>query len=106
LSSTPTQLTYKETFTAVSVNNETHKVERSVQMEEVAKFTPIGPQIRRDASVKTFDQNGSPLSLSTNYTLAKRVAPFHSVDTYNGKDMKAMFRNYLNDHGLGAIAPD
>lgn len=96
------------TVMTVIRSNATSRILESFQQESITTYTPTGEPgaIEMSASTKSFDANGKPRNQSDNVAKIKQASPFAEVDTYQGKDMKALFREYLISKGLDNLLPD
>jgi hypothetical protein len=53
--------------------------------------------IKRESSSKVFDRFGQPLVLGKSFSYEKRIADFAPQDNYQGKDLRAMFQEFLGN---------
>ncbi len=51
--------------------------------------------VKRESSAKVFDQNGNPLLLGKSFSYETRVAAFQPQDSYQGKDVRSMFLQFM-----------
>ncbi|MBX9688918.1 MAG: hypothetical protein K2X27_19575 [Candidatus Obscuribacterales bacterium] len=95
-------------FLAVSVHvdKESRQILRNAQTESIQTYTPAGPGIVKvNASVKAFDQMGNPMLLNKLIAYERCLKPFRPIDSYRGKNMRVLFAEYLQSHGLGKLIP-
>lgn len=82
----------------------THRVLRTQQTESIQTYTPVGNGVVRvDASVKAFDEDGKPVRLSKILAYKRRKVPFQPWDKMDGRDMRKLFNEYLESHGLSDL---
>lgn len=95
------------TVMTVIRSNSSGQILESFQQESITTYTPTPEPgaIEMTASTKSFDANGKPNRQSDNVAKIKQATPFIEVDSYQGKDMKALFREYLISKGLDNLLP-
>lgn len=82
--------------TSIIVNRQTGKIDWTVQSEFLQTYRPISPnRIELTVSAKLFDAEGRPMTLDKNIQYLERLSGFIPEDYYNGKDMRALFREFL-----------
>jgi hypothetical protein len=87
--------------TRAIVGKKTRKVQRVFQAEALNVYTLANEStIRCKSSIKEFDADGQPASLQKGISYEARVRAYAPWDTHKGKDMRALFREYLLSHGL------
>ncbi len=106
LSLTEDELVCRMFYTYSTLEPVTLKVLKTYQSENIVVFRKAGDdEIRRDMSSKIFDEDGVPLSLSTSYSLARRMTPFNPINSVRGLNTKALFRKFLTAHGMKDLLP-
>lgn len=71
------------------------------QTESIQTYTPAGNGLTRvDASIKSFDQDGKATSISKVFALRKRTSEFEPWDRMRGQDLRKLFNEYLESHGM------
>lgn len=95
------------TVMTVIRSNSSSQILESFQQESITTYTPTAESgsIEMTASTKSFDANGKANRQSDNIAKIKQSTPFVEVDVYQGKDMKALFRQYLISRGLDKLLP-
>ncbi len=95
------------TVMTVIRSNSSSQILESFQQESITTYTPTAESgsIEMTASTKSFDANGKANRQSDNIAKIKQSTPFVEVDIYQGKDMKALFRQYLISKGLDKLLP-
>lgn len=96
------------TVMTVIRSNATSRILESFQQESITTYKPSSEagSIEMTASTKSFDANGQPKNQSDNVAKIKQATPFVEIDSYQGKDMKALFREYLISKGLEKLLPE
>lgn len=88
------------------IDKRTNRITSSDQSESIQIYTPCGPQCMRcDSSMKTFDELGRAKYLQMSIDYIWRVSPFKPLNVFKGRDLLAMFKEYLQTNGLGSLAP-
>lgn len=88
------------------VEKRTNQILASIQCEAISTISLVEDGlIRSDQSLQTFDEDGSPIQVSENTSLKHRVSKFKVIDSYQGKDMHALFREYMITHGYKDLLP-
>ncbi|MBY0356729.1 MAG: hypothetical protein K2W82_01905 [Candidatus Obscuribacterales bacterium] len=78
----------------------------SYQLESIQTYTPFGNNLLKvDASVKIFDSYGRPERLAKALSFEQRIKPFEPWNVYKGRNMVALFREYLITHNLADLLP-
>lgn len=67
------------------------------------KITPTF--IRCDASIKYFDRDGKPLMHGKNLLDYKKISNFKKYDSLDGRNLKILFNEYLESHGMVDLIP-
>ena len=88
------------------VSKYTQRIIATRQTESIQTYTPYAENIVKiNGSVKSFDEDGNPLTLEKVLTLEQRILPYQSRDSYRGQNMRALFAEYLVSHGLASSVP-
>lgn len=99
---------FRSLVNVIRVKRSSSKVKSSYQQESITTYTPVGSssyRIKLSASTKSFDENGNPLIRADNEAQPRRIKPFEAVKTYRGKDMKALFIDFLKCTGRTNLLP-
>lgn len=93
-----------KTITENIVVDKFNKVMRTVQSENIQTCQP-GPNqcMTCSASYKLFDEQGKPVELGKETNVSRKIAPFKSIDEYEGKNMPLLFREYLSSQGKAEL---
>ncbi|MDZ4836890.1 MAG: hypothetical protein SGJ27_24170 [Candidatus Melainabacteria bacterium] len=96
------------TVMTVIRSNSVSQILETFQQESITSYTPAATpgSIEMTASTKSFDANGKPSRQSNNIATIKQASPFSEVDTYQGKDMKALFCEFLISTDQTNLLPD
>lgn len=101
------KVTLKYLATSLLVGKYSRRIGIARQTESIQTYSSAGGNMRRcEGSVKVFDENGQPESIDSIISVQLRTAPFHSWNMYHGRDMRALFAEYLNSHGMHDLIPD
>jgi len=88
----------------INANKQSNVITSIQQGETVHTYFPVGTNLLKEiSSIKIFDETGQPLILQEGVAFLQRISPYRSVDYYDGKDMRAIFREYLENHGLAGL---
>jgi hypothetical protein len=91
---------------SISVNKHSNKILQVLQQEQINTITsPVPGTLHMDISVKCFDFDGNPIRIEQSVMTLKMTKPFVRKDTYNGTDLKPLFRDYLISHHLENLVP-
>ncbi len=96
------------TVMTVIRSDSSSKIIESFQQESITSYKPsqLPGEIEMSASTKSFEANGAPDKQSDNVAKIKQSSPFKQVDTYQGKDMKVLFRAFLIGRKLNNLLPE
>lgn len=76
------------------------------QTESIQTYTTAGGNLRRVvSSVRSFDEDGQPEAESKVISLQLRTKAFDPWNVYEGRDMRALFAEYLVSHGMKDLVP-
>lgn len=92
--------------TSIIVDKKSRRILKTMQEEQINTYVP-GPQgtINLQTSIKSFGADGAPQIQETSIRVVTQTAPFQPIDTYEGKDMRAMFRDFMLAKGYGSLLP-
>lgn len=99
---------FRSLVNVIRVKRSSQKISKSYQQESITTYTPIEGRSKRinlSASTKSFDENGNPLIRADNEALVRRSKEFEPLDSYKGKDMKALFIEFLTSTGRTNLLP-
>lgn len=94
-------------ITSIFINRKTEKIEWTIQSEYLQTYTPVSPtRLKVEISAKSFDENGKPKALDKNTQYLDRISEFVPVVSMNGRDVKAMFRDFLLARNRADLIPN
>lgn len=106
LQSNQNQVTLLFRATVVSVNQQTGRIDRTYQSEEIITYTPINNnQLHTMSSARFFNQQGRPVLNTTSTSIANRTAPFVPVKYHEQIDLEASLANYLRQNNMAQLVP-
>ncbi|HEY9680445.1 MAG TPA: hypothetical protein V6C86_02535 [Oculatellaceae cyanobacterium] len=83
--------------TQIRVDKMTGRIKAVESGEQLTTYYPEQDGlVKRESSAKVFDANGNPLLLGKSFSYETRVAEFQPQDTYQGKDVRALFVQFIN----------
>src|SRR5262249_39992914 len=92
--------------TSLTVDKASQRIMNTSQVEQINTYVPAGPGVMNlQSSIKTFGADGSPQVQETNSGLVYTRAAFQPVNYYEGRDMRALFRDYMLSHGYSNLLP-
>ena len=107
ISMTDDQFVIKYQEISISTSKKKGKIIKAVQQEQINTVTSPQPGILRiDISVRGFDANGQPFVEEQSVGFVKIVTPFQERDTFEGRDLKPLFKEYLLLKHLDNLVPD
>jgi hypothetical protein len=107
VSMTDDQFVIKYQETSISTSKKNGKIIKALQQEQINTVTSPQPGIlRMDISVRAFDSDGQPLLEEQSVGFVRVVAPFQERDTFEGRDLKPLFKEYLLLKHLDNLVPD
>lgn len=107
IENSPSQITLKVLNNQMTVDNQTLRIVNSNQVQQIGTFIPVEDGLMKlEASLKNFDEHGSPLLLVRMSKLIKRVGPYEEIDNLDGLDLKKLFAEYLRNNGKADLVPD
>jgi hypothetical protein len=81
--------------TQIRVDRMTNRIKAVESGEQLTTYIPEeAGLIKRESSAKVFDQQGLPTLLGKSFCYEKRIAQFTPQDSFQGKDMKALFAQF------------
>jgi hypothetical protein len=81
--------------TQIRVDRMTNRIKAVESGEQLTTYTPEeAGLIKRESSAKVFDQQGLPTLLGKSFCYEKKIAQFAPQDSFQGKDMKALFAQF------------
>lgn len=93
-------------FTAVQVNNSSHRIVQTHQQESILHLRPLdNDRLQVRGSLKTFDFDGRPMFQGASFMTFYRSRPFVELPTYRDADMRQLFKQYLIAHNLPNLVP-
>lgn len=106
MQSTESQVMLMFRATVVSVNQQTGRIDRTYQSEEIITYTPINNnQLHTMSSARFFDQHGRPMLNTTSTSIANRTAPFVPLRYHEQLDLEASLANYLRQNNMAQLVP-
>jgi hypothetical protein len=82
--------------TQLRVDKTTNVIKATESGEQITAYVAEEPGlIKRESSSKVFDRFGQPMVLGKSFSYEKRIADFAPQDNYQGKDLHAMFQEFI-----------
>lgn len=101
-----TKLTMLFRAHTIFVSTPDNKIQHTKQVESIQTYTPAGNGlIRVDASVKTFNERGTPVRLTKILAFKRQTEQFKPRDTSQGRNMRKLFDEFLESHGMNELRP-
>jgi hypothetical protein len=92
---------------SITLDKKKNKILQVTQQEQINSVTCPEPNLLKiDVSVKSFDRDGKPIRLEKSVVFSKITKPFEHIDSYEGQDLRPLFRDYLISHQLANLVPD
>jgi hypothetical protein len=89
----------------ITVDND-HKVLATEQVQQISNFLPLEDGlVRMEASLKNFNADGDPQQVQKAEKVIQRIAPFESVDSKDGLNLKQLFVEFLKKTGKDDLVP-
>jgi hypothetical protein len=83
--------------TQVRVDKQTNVIRTVECGEQITSYLPeIEGLVKRESSSKVFDRFGQPMILGKSFSYEKLIAPFAPQDEYKGKDLRELFKQFLD----------
>jgi hypothetical protein len=91
--------------TQIRVDKMTSRITSVESGEQLTTYLPEQDGlIKRESSAKVFDKDGQPMLLGKSFCYETRISPFAPQDTFQGKDMKALFSEFMKKQAESASA--
>lgn len=92
--------------TSIMVDKATRRIIKTEQQEQFNTYVPVSQGVVNvRTSIKSFGADGAPLVQEESAKVVIDKAPFQPVDFYQGKDMRALFRDFMLARGYGSLLP-
>jgi hypothetical protein len=96
----------RDVFTELHINKETNVIIFAAQAESLTRYEPlVDGSLKTTASVKFFDESGIAKKGQINESVETKTKQFTPTDAYKGKDLRALFKQYLLTHGKSDYIP-
>jgi hypothetical protein len=83
--------------TQLRVDKATGRIKTVQTAEQISTYTIDSPGVlKRETSSKVFGHDGKPLMLAKSVAFENKIAEYEPRDTLNGKNLKSMFQEYLD----------
>ncbi len=93
--------------TSIIVDKKSRRIIKTMQEEQINTYVPAGPgTINLQTSIKSFGADGRPQVQETSMRVVTQSAPFQPVNSYQGLDLRSMFRDFMIAKGYGKLLPD
>ncbi|MBS1990948.1 MAG: hypothetical protein JSS83_10550 [Cyanobacteria bacterium SZAS LIN-3] len=97
---------FRSVYTVLFIDNFTSNIQRTQQQESLTTYSPIADdRIAMTASSKVFDAAGRAQTLQRNEAIIKRYKHFSPVNEKDGKDLKALFQQFMRARGYEGQSP-
>jgi len=107
LKTTDEVVEFRAVATVLIVDNYSSSIQRTYQQESLTTYEPIADdRISMTASTKVFDAAGRPQTLQKNEAIIKRYKHFQTINQKDGKDLKALFREFMTAKGMADLLND
>ncbi len=91
--------------TQIRIDKMTNRINSVESGEQLTTYIPEQDGlVKRDSSAKVFDKDGQPMLLGKSFCYETRISPFAPQDTFQGKDMKALFAEFIKKQAESASA--
>ncbi len=101
-----TKVVLKYIATRLLIGKYSRRIGIARQTESIQTYTAAGGNMRRVvASVKSFDEDGQPEAETKLLSLQLRTKAFQPWNVYEGRDMRALFTEYLVSHDMKDLVP-
>jgi len=105
---TQNKVVFKVLLDLVVVGKQTQVILNAKQTENIQEYT-VGENpnvLMVEASMKTFDADGRPVSLEVSHTELSRIGAFEPKEKDpGGRDLHTLFKSYLQANGLTRLMP-
>jgi len=103
---TGNEVRFRTLMTVIRVNRSSDTIITSFQQESITSYRPVEDGvIELTSSTKSFDAAGNPRHETCNTATIKRVKPYIAVNEKDGKDLAALFKDFLVSRGLTNLLP-
>lgn len=93
-----------KTVTENIVVDRFNQVLRTVQSENIQTCSPSPNKCMTcTASYKLFDEQGKAVELGKETNISRKIAPFKSIDEYEGKNMQSLFKEFMSSQGKSEL---
>ncbi|MBY0550709.1 MAG: hypothetical protein K2W95_25745 [Candidatus Obscuribacterales bacterium] len=93
------KLSYKLNCTRTLVQKNNNRIIRTFQIQAFGVLVRDGNEAKVNSqSLKTFDQQGEPEAVAKLICVMRKVEDYHPVDTYDKRDVKNLFKEYMIRH--------
>ena len=101
------EVEFRAVATVMLIDNISSRIQRTYQQESLTDYQPISSdRMSMSASTKVFDSAGRPQTLQKNEAIIKRYKHFQKINEKDGKDLKALFREFMIAKGMGELLAD
>jgi len=91
---------FRSLYTVLFIDNFSSNIQRTQQQESLTTYSPLAEdRIAMSASTKVFDAAGRPQNLQRNEAIIKRYRHFTPVNEKDGKDLRALFQQFMASRG-------
>jgi hypothetical protein len=85
--------------TQLRVDKATGRIKTVQTAEQISTYTMDSPGVlKRETSSKVFGHDGKPIMLARSVAYENKIAEYQPRDTLNGKNLKLMFQEYLEQN--------
>ncbi|HIA55709.1 MAG TPA: hypothetical protein EYN91_27100 [Candidatus Melainabacteria bacterium] len=85
--------------TQLRVDKATGRIKTVQTAEQISTYTIDSPGVlKRETSSKVFGHDGKPIMLARSVAYENKIAEYQPRDTLNGKNLKLMFQEYLEQN--------
>jgi hypothetical protein len=93
--------------TQIRVDKATNQIKSVESGEQLTTYLPEQDGlVKRETSAKVFDQSGQPVLLGKSFCYETRIRTFAPQDTFQGKDMKSLFAEFMKRQAETAFLQD
>lgn len=106
ISVTDSQVVLRYFGTMIYISRKTNRIVIAEQVESLNTYTKVSNDVvKMVSSNKVFDRDGVADSLYKNLSYKTRTAAFRPVNLLGSTNLKAMFSEYLDSHGMSSLKP-
>jgi hypothetical protein len=89
-----------------NVDKKSHVVMEAYQMEALQTYRKLSEKaVSCQSSTKQFDEFGNPATLVNRNSVHTLLEPFADIYTFDNKDLRKLFAQYLRRHGQENLIP-